>query len=221
MSSISNSQDIAFFGGSIDYPLKNGGGGTGVNLNGDTIATFYGTHFEATGGDVMVRNSGPVGNPTANFYGCTFTIAAGSASAPFIDANYMHCTLIGGWVRVAAGTQTNFLESSNIYNLLGQQLIVIGTVTNVYYTGASVSGNKSVDHQVFTPKTIVSEYKALTMFGLGTNFGLYFRTAAGAPANSLAGIDQGSILLNQADKKLYINTGTSSSTTWTVVGTQT
>ena len=114
-----------------------------------------------------------------------------------------------------------FLESANIYSLLGQQLIVYGNVTNVFYTGASVSGNKSVNNQLFTPVTVVSEYKALTMFGLGTNFGLYFRTAAGAPANSLAGIEQGSILLNQADKKLYINTGTSSSTTWTVVGTQT
>ena len=221
MSSIANSQDIAYFGGSIDYPLGSGGGGTGVNLNGDTIATFYGTHFEATAGDIMVRNSGPVGNPTVNFYGCTFTIATGGAATPFIDANYIHCTLVGGWVRVAAGTQTNFLESADIYSLLGQQLIVYGTVTNVFYTGASVSGNKSIDNQVFTPKTIVSEYKALTMFGLGTNFGLYFRTAAGAPANSLAGIEKGSILLNQADTKLYINTGTSSSTTWTVVGTQT
>jgi len=221
LSSIANSQDVAFFGGSIDYPISGGGGGTGVVLNGDTIATFYGTHFEGATNDIMVRNSGPVGNPTVNLYGCTFTISSGGSAAPFIDANYMHCTLIGGWVRVAAGTQTNFLESADIYSLLGQQLIVYGNVTNVFYTGASVSGNKSVNNQLFTPVTVVSEYKALTMFGLGTNFGLYFRTAAGAPANSLAGIEQGSILLNQADKKLYINTGTSSSTTWTVVGTQT
>jgi hypothetical protein len=217
MSSISNSQDIAYYGGSIDYPLN----GTGVNLNGDTIATFYGTHFEGAEDDIMVRNAGPVGNPTVNFYGCTFTIADGGSVAPFIDANYMHCVLIGGWLRVAAGTQTNFLESADIYSLLAQNLIVIGSVTNTYFTGASVSGNKSFNNQTFTPATIVSEYNALTMFGLGTNFGIYFRTAAGAPANGLAGIEQGSILLNQADTKLYINTGTSASTTWTVVGTQT
>jgi len=105
--------------------------------------------------------------------------------------------------------------------LLAQQLIVYGTVTNLFFTGASVSGAKSVNNQLFTPNTIVTEYKALIMFGLGTNFGIYFRTAVGAPANGLAGIEQGSILLNQADTKLYINTGTSVSTTWTVVGTQT
>jgi len=222
MSSIANSMDIAFFGGSIDYPLGSGAGGTGVNLNGDTIATFYGTHFEGTGSDVMVRNAGPVGNPTVNFYGCTFTISAGGA-ATFIDVNNVHCVLIGGWLRIASGTQTYFLESAGIYSLIAQQLIVYGagTVTNKFYTGASTSGNKTFDNQVFTPVTVVSEYKALLMFGLGTNFGVYFRTAAGAPANSLAGIEKGSILLNQADTKLYINTGTSASTTWTVVGNQT
>jgi len=217
LSSISNSQDVAFFGGSIDYPIN----GTGVVLNGDTIATFYGTHFEGAANDIMVRNAGPVGNPSVNFYGCTFTISSGGSAAPFIDANNIHCTLIGGWVRVAAGTQLNFLESAGIYSLLGQQLIVYGTVTNLFFTGASVSGAKSVNNQLFTPNTIVTEYKALIMFGLGTNFGIYFRTAVGAPANGLAGIEQGSILLNQADTKLYINTGTSVSTTWTVVGTQT
>lgn len=216
MSSIANSLDIAYFGGSIDYPL----GGTGVNLNSNTIATFHGTHFEGTGSDVMVRNSGPVGNPSVNFYGCTFTISAGGA-ATFIDANDIHCVLIGGWLRVASGTQTFFLQSAGIFALLAQQVIVIGNVTNKFFTGASVSGNKAIDNQIFTPATIVAEYNAINMFGLGTNFGIYFRTAVGAPANSLAGIEQGSILLNQADKKLYINTGTSASTTWTVVGTQT
>jgi hypothetical protein len=219
MSSIANAMDIAFFGGSIDYPLGSGAGGTGVNLNGDTIATFHGTHFEGTGSDIMVRNGGSVGSPSVNFYGCTFTISSGG-TAPFIDADNIHCVLIGGWVRVAAGTQTYFLQSTGIYALLAQQLIVIGNITNKFYTGASVSGNKTIDNQIFTPKTIVAEYSAINMFGLGTNFGVYFRTAAGAPANSLAGIEQGSILLNQADTKLYINTGTSASTTWTVVGSQ-
>lgn len=219
LASIANSQDIAFFGGSIDYPV-NVPGGTGVNLNGDTIVSFYGTHFEGTGDDIMIRNVGPVGNPVCNLYGCTFTVSAGG-SASIINASYIHLTLHGGWLRVASGTQTTFLESADIYNLNAQGLQVIGSVTNIYFTGASVSGNKTFDNQIFTPRTILPEYKALVMFGVGTNFGMYVRTAAGAPANGLAGIQEGSILMNQSDTKLYINTGTTASTTWTVVGTQT
>jgi len=64
-------------------------------------------------------------------------------------------------------------------------------------------------------KQVVTNYYGFVVNGLGTNFGIYFRTAAGAPPGTEVGIEQGSLLLNQADKKLYVNTGTSASATWT------
>lgn len=216
-----NSLDVQYFGGSIDYPV---GTKTGVEVDGDTIVSFYGTHFEGSQNTIFISNYVRAGNPAVNCYGCTFTLQDGNDfSHPAIAADNIHLTVIGGWCRYGGSTTLSvFIDSSGIYNLLFQNMLIYGPApTYLVYYGSSTSGNKSVNNQQFTPGTIVSEYKALTMFGLGTNFGVYFRTAAGAPANSLAGIEQGSILLNQADKKLYINTGTSSSTTWTVVGTQT
>lgn len=215
-----NSLDISYFGGSVDYPQS---GADGISIDGDAIITFYGTHFEGAKNAILIRNPTHLGNPTVNCYGCTFTIQEGSDVAyPVISADYIHLNVFGGWFRCATGTQSIFISSAGSYNLFLQNLIFYSSppTYKVYY-GSSVSGNKTVDNQMFTPATIVGDYKALLTFGLGTNFGLYFRTASGAPSSGQLGIEQGSILLNQSDKKLYINTGTSASTIWTVVGTQT
>lgn len=51
--------------------------------------------------------------------------------------------------------------------------------------------------------------------------GKVFELSAGIPANSRAGFSKGALSVDTTNGKLYINTGTASSATWTVVGTQT
>ena len=50
--------------------------------------------------------------------------------------------------------------------------------------------------------------------------GKIFELSAGIPANSRAGFSKGALSVDVTNGKLYINTGTTSSATWIVVGTQ-
>lgn len=50
--------------------------------------------------------------------------------------------------------------------------------------------------------------------------GKIFELFAGAPTNSRAGFSKGALSIDTTNGKLYINTGSASSATWTVVGTQ-
>jgi len=224
----SNAMDIAVFGGSIDYDSA-----VAVDVAGDTVVSLYGTHIEAAVDKVSIDNPSASGNPTVNCFGCTFTRPTGSSTQPIVNADQIHFSTSGGWIRIGSGTQTTFVKSTGIYMLSVEQMSGVGTITNIanitggtgfkkVYTESSASFNKPLN---FTggigTQEVVSNYYGLLFSGLGTNMGVYVRTAAGTPPGSEAGIEQGSLLLNQADKKLYINTGTSSSTVWTVVGTQT
>jgi hypothetical protein len=51
--------------------------------------------------------------------------------------------------------------------------------------------------------------------------GRVFELSAGVPSNSRAGFSRGALSIDTTNGKLYINTGTTTSSTWTVVGTQT
>lgn len=51
--------------------------------------------------------------------------------------------------------------------------------------------------------------------------GKIFELSAGVPAGSRAGFSKGALSVDVTNGKLYINTGTSSSASWTVVGAQT
>ncbi|MFZ9311580.1 MAG: hypothetical protein ACO24O_08780 [Arenimonas sp.] len=51
--------------------------------------------------------------------------------------------------------------------------------------------------------------------------GKVFALNAGVPTASAAGWSKGALVIDTTNGKLYINTGTSTSATWTVVGTQT
>jgi len=51
--------------------------------------------------------------------------------------------------------------------------------------------------------------------------GKIFELSAGVPANSREGFSKGALSVDTTNGKLYINTGTSTSATWTVVGLQT
>ena len=56
------------------------------------------------------------------------------------------------------------------------------------------------------------------------NNGIFIVANAGAPTNGTTGANlcgKGSLLVDYTNGKLYINTGTLASPTWTVVGTQT
>lgn len=77
-----------------------------------------------------------------------------------------------------------------------------------------------------TPTTRVQgtvAYEGGVFFG-GSNAGLF--TNAGVPTNGVSGTlagaaGKGSLVADVTNGKLYINTGTLASPTWTVVGTQT
>lgn len=51
--------------------------------------------------------------------------------------------------------------------------------------------------------------------------GKMFLVSAGTPTASVAGFSKGAIATDTTNGKLFINTGTSTSATWTVVGSQT
>jgi hypothetical protein len=51
--------------------------------------------------------------------------------------------------------------------------------------------------------------------------GKIFLYSAGTPTGSVAGFTKGALAVDTTNGKLFINTGTSASATWTVVGTQT
>ena len=51
--------------------------------------------------------------------------------------------------------------------------------------------------------------------------GKIFELSAGIPSNSRAGFSKGALSIDTTNGKLYINTGTAASATWTVVGNQT
>ena len=51
--------------------------------------------------------------------------------------------------------------------------------------------------------------------------GKIFELFAGVPTASRSGFSTGALSIDTTNGKLYINTGSSTSATWTVVGTQT
>jgi predicted phosphodiesterase len=51
--------------------------------------------------------------------------------------------------------------------------------------------------------------------------GRIFLLNAGVPTASVSGYSKGALAIDTTNGKLYINTGTSTSATWTVVGAQT
>jgi hypothetical protein len=56
---------------------------------------------------------------------------------------------------------------------------------------------------------------------VGVSFdGKFLSFYAGIPTASISGYGKGALAVNTSIGKLYINTGTVSSATWTVVGTQ-
>lgn len=132
-----------------------------------------------------------------------------------------------GFKQVVSGGVTGSLLSTQpirqANNIAIQGVEAGGTVRDMIKIAANdtLTLSNTNTSLVLDLRQIVAGFYGFTLpSGLGTNFGIYFRVAAGAPANGQNGIEQGSMLLNQADKKAYINTGTSGSTTWTVVGTQ-
>lgn len=130
--SYSNVLDINFYGGSIDYNT-----GYGVDVSGDTIVNFYGTHFEAGVDKVHIANVPEAGNPYVNCYACTFTAQEGSASNEIIDARNIHLTVHGGWVRIGGSDpQATFIRSTGAYDLELDLIGVLGTVT----TMANITG---------------------------------------------------------------------------------
>jgi hypothetical protein len=50
--------------------------------------------------------------------------------------------------------------------------------------------------------------------------GKIFQLTAGVPTGSVAGFSRGALAIDTTNGKLYINTGSATSATWTVVGTQ-
>jgi hypothetical protein len=54
----------------------------------------------------------------------------------------------------------------------------------------------------------------------GPNGGRRISWWSGVPTDSIAGYNKGCLAIDETNGKIYINTGTVSSTTWTVVGTQ-
>lgn len=55
----------------------------------------------------------------------------------------------------------------------------------------------------------------------GVDFeGKFLTFAAGAPSDGISGYGKGALGVDTTNGKLYINTGTFTSATWTVVGTQ-
>lgn len=228
--SAGNSLDVSVFGGSIDYNDT-----VGVDVQGDTIVSFFGTHFEDAAGHKLIDNTAATGSPTVSCFGCTFT-GDGHATTPKVDATNIHFLASGGWIRIGSGTQGLFCKSTGVHDLLLENISIIGTLTSLAdITGGSgskrvvtggVSGSAlfskapTLSGGIIAPE-VVADYFGLVFSGLGTNMGVYMRSAGGAPPGGEAGMEQGSLLLNRADKKVYINTGTSGSATWTVVGTQT
>jgi hypothetical protein len=51
--------------------------------------------------------------------------------------------------------------------------------------------------------------------------GKIFELSAGVPSNSRTGFSKGALSVDTTNGKLYINTGSATSATWIVVGTQT
>lgn len=73
--------------------------------------------------------------------------------------------------------------------------------------------------------TPVGRKKGVTSFDRTTIGGITVSTFAGAPTSGASGtyfgqMPKGSLLVDTTNAKLYINTGTLASPTWTVVGTQ-
>ena len=67
----------------------------------------------------------------------------------------------------------------------------------------------------------MSAHNQITELSSATNSqGKIFELSAGVPSASRAGFSKGALSIDTTNGKLYINTGTSSSATWTVVGTQ-
>ena len=54
--------------------------------------------------------------------------------------------------------------------------------------------------------------------GDGTGFGIYRTAGAPSGLNNIA--EKGAVCIDTTNAKLYINTGTKATNTWTVVGTQ-
>lgn len=62
--------------------------------------------------------------------------------------------------------------------------------------------------------------EAVGPLNVGTQQGKLFYYVNGAPSNSISGYAKGCLAVDTNAGKLYINTGSKSSATWTVVGSQ-
>jgi hypothetical protein len=135
----SNGTDTYVFGGSFDQDVI-----TAIDVAGNAIVSCFGTHFEAQThvsgiAHSFVQNVSGVGNPVVNLHACTYTVPVGNNSStpyiPLIDADQIHCNIFGGWINVAAGTQSQFVSSTGAYvlNVVNPLFIGAGSLATMSY----------------------------------------------------------------------------------------